>query len=450
MDRYQSALDYLYSFVSYEQKSQWDYNNKSLNLERFQRFLAKLGNPQHQARTLHVAGSDGKGSVCTMLVSVLREMGYKVGQYLSPHLWDIRERIQVDGEWISQEGLANWTFFLKRHIDASTPLPEGYATFFELMTAMAFLHFAQEGVDFAVIETGLGGRLDATNVLHPESTILTHISKEHTVQLGDTLPQIADEKLGIVRPGVPVVIGPQDPDLLPHFKSRLAAHEAQVIYVDEDYQVSSLGVTEEGRRVCVEGGRKAARLFDLALIGRYQMQNVMTALATLDVLENAGRIGPVTDLVLQQAMKKVRWAGRFELWRSAGQAVTIFDVSHTAKGAAALRMALDELYPVPGRVIVFGVLKGKAVREMVQALRREGDRWILTQAPTPRAQDVVEIEKAVGDLFAPGQIVARIAEPSQAYAMARTLVEPSQVVVVTGSIYLVGEVQKGLRKPVLI
>ena len=229
-------------------------------------------------------------------------MGYKTGLYISPHLENIRERIQINGNWISENDFSVLSEYLEEKLAEHPPVQTGYATFFELMTSMAFLYFKRENVDFAVIETGLGGRLDATNVMMPLVTVITHISKEHTAQLGDALEQIADEKLGITRPAVPVIIGHQDQDLLPHFRSRLEYHCPPPVFLDTDYHLNSISLDNHSRHVELWRGNplQEKRVFSLPLLGHYQMQNVATALAALDSLQQEGHLPPIQGFLTSE------------------------------------------------------------------------------------------------------------------------------------------------------
>ncbi|MBD3267352.1 hypothetical protein GF373_11850 [bacterium] len=446
-DPFQDALDYLYSFVSFERQAKWNYNNKSFNLQRYTQFLHHLGQPQNPLQPIHVAGSDGKGSVCTILSHVLHRMGYRVGTYLSPHLEDIRERIRINGEWIPQADFIFWTNFLKEKANELPPLPDGYATFFELMTAMAFLHLRQQNVDFAVIETGLGGRLDATNVMQPLITVITHISMEHTMQLGNTLQQIADEKLGISRPGVPVVIGNQEPELLPHFQSRLENHTAPVIFTDRDYTITHHTAQNFSRTLQVQRKQdKQLRNIQLPLLGQYQIQNALTALAVLDHLQQTNHIPPIPGKELNQHFHQLKWDGRFEIRFRHNHPWLLLDVAHTLKGAQALRASLDELFTDQQRVFVLGCLHGKNIRAIVRALVRPADKIILTQAPTPRGLSIPEMTQHLDDLLAPNQLTAKIASPKAAFDYAKSLLQTNHLLIVTGSIYLVGEIRKTLKE----
>ncbi|MEW6235113.1 MAG: folylpolyglutamate synthase/dihydrofolate synthase family protein [Candidatus Omnitrophota bacterium] len=446
IETYPQAYSFLYSFVSYEHKIGWNYSEKTLNLKRCRQFLQRLGDPQKEIRPIHVAGSDGKGSTCAMISAALQAMGFRVGLFVSPHLEHVRERISINGQWISEEDFARWTEFLRRRMEEMPPFPGGYATFFELLTAMAFLYFREQRIDFSVIETGLGGRLDSTNVMDPLVTAITHISLEHTEQLGDTLEKIADEKLGITRPNVPIVIGSQDAALLPHFQRRLRKQQASVVFTDEGYRAVSL---QNGRRYRtlsiekVESGEK--RIIQIPLFGHYQLQNVLTAIAVLDLMQEEGIVPPLASRTLHRGLRRLHWPGRFEIVRRTGKATVLLDVAHTAKGAASLRLSLDEIFPHKKRTFVIGCLQGKKISEMLESLIRPQDAVILTQAPSPRGETIENILKAI-DRLDWVAIHGRIDNPVDAFRYAEAMTKKNGLLIVTGSLYLVGEIRKSLRE----
>lgn len=444
MKTYQDALHYLYSFVSYERKTNWTYSNNTFNLARFHQLLDRLGNPQDAVMAIHVAGSDGKGSVCQMVATVLQSLGHTTGQYSSPHLQNVRERICINNEWISEQDFTKWTDHLRQTVQDMPPLPEGYATFFELLTAMAFLHFQRERVDFAIVETGLGGRLDATNVIKkPLVTAITRISLEHTDTLGDTLEAIADEKLGITRLDVPSVIGYQDEELIDHFKKRLNKQQAPVVLTDETYRVLSQKTRKRYRTLEIQRliDNPIQRTLRIPLLGHYQVQNTVTALAVLDMLVRENAIPPISAIQLNRGFRRVKWPGRFEIIRRPGEPLMVLDVAHTAKGAAALRLSLDENFPERNRVFLLGFLKGKKAREMVRHLIRPTDKVMLTQAPTPRGMSIEMIQEQTGDLLNAIQHVESVPDPAQAFRQAERMTAKQSILIVAGSLYLVGEIR---------
>ncbi|MGC9327071.1 MAG: bifunctional folylpolyglutamate synthase/dihydrofolate synthase, partial [Candidatus Hinthialibacter sp.] len=319
-----------------------------------------------------------------------------------------------------------------------------YVTFFELLTAMAFLYFQEKQVDFAVVETGMGGRLDSTNVMRPKLSIITHISLEHTEQLGSTLEAIADEKLGITQPGIPVIVGRQEETLTPHFYKRLKNHQAPVVYADEKYRIAASQCGLKYRRLDMEriGGSIQRRRIHIPLFGHYQMENAATALAAIDALHENGVIPLPSPTALDRGFRQVIWPGRFEIFRRKNRSTLVLDAAHTAKGAASLRLSLDEQFLHQKRVFLLGFLQGKKIREMIQSLARPGDSVIFTQAPTPRGSSLDLIRECLSSVDLSRMEVFFIPTPARAFAQAEKIAAPQDVLCVTGSLYLVGDIRQ--------
>lgn len=440
MNTYQECVDYLYSLISYETKPNWSYDNKSFNLDRFQSFLTRLGNPQNHLKIIHVAGSDGKGSTCAMITSVLQHKGYQVGLFTSPHLHSVRERIQINRKWITKEAFVHWTNVLRHELESFSPGQSGFTTFFELITAMGFLYFQQEKVDFAVIETGLGGRLDATNVGNPILCVITHISMEHADKLGDTLEKIADEKLGIVRDQTPVVIGHQDDHLLPHFYQRLNGHSSQTVFVDNSYSLLLSRIVDHQREIVFQTETESVKVMS-PLLGYYQVQNVMTVHAAINTLAQK-YIHPVSIQDFQYGIQHTRWDGRFEVIPYHSIPV-VLDIAHTVKGAIALKQSVMEVYPKQKLIFVLGFLKDKNYQEMMKELCTPDDNIILTVPPTPRALEMDELQK-VCTCFDNKMSFHFIENVDHAFEQALKLAHHDSVVIVAGSLYLVSAVRSRL------
>ncbi len=441
MKTFQDALDYLYSFVSYEKNTNWKYTAQTLNLERFRTFLHSIGHPQQRLKAIHAAGSDGKGSVCAMVASVLQHLGYRVGLYTSPHLHSIRERIAINNEWIPEEEFIRLTRHLR---EAHEQLPlnsKGYATFFELLTAMAFLYFDEQNVDFAVIETGLGGRLDATNVMNPVVTVITHISLEHTDKLGKTLQAISNEKLGITRPHVPIVIAPQVDEVESHIRNQTQTHKSKRIFVQERYHLLGSSWGRRYRRIAYTKPphKKVIHIF-LPMPGEYQINNALTAVATLETLHEVQPLLCFNPTAIAQGLKQTRWPGRFEIIAPKNQAKIILDVAHTELGAIAVRRSLDQLFPKRQRIFVLGFLQDKNIRGIYQELVRQQDQTVITVAPSERGASLGMIQEAI----VPANAVAAIENPKEAFYKARQLAGKSHIIIVTGSLYLVGEIRNAI------
>lgn len=394
----------------------------SFGLERTEAFLALLGDPHKRIRTIHVAGTNGKGSVVATLYALLRAKGLRVGRYTSPHLVDFRERIVVDDRQISEEEVVS---FLARWADDTARLA---ATFFEITTAMAFMHFADMSVDVAVIETGLGGRLDATNVIHPLVTGITSVGIDHTEYLGRTVAAIATEKGGIFKANVPAVCG-MVPDAARRSLVRAAelANVSKLQFVADTHAVLDVAVTANGTEFTITDGASTHRL-RTGLIGAEQAANACVALF---MLRDAGAPFSCTTDEAREILPRVRLAGRFDQIGN-----LIFDVAHNPDSMHAFVRTLNAVHPQTPVVAILGVLKDKDWRAIMGALAGAVDHIILTapsSAPPNRAWDL-----AAAQAFAESRGWSVSANPSLGGAIDRGLAE-WKTVVVTGSFHTVGD-----------
>ena len=411
--RYRAALDYLFDRTTGKSK---------LGLERTAAFLRELGNPHERLRSLHVAGTNGKGSVCATMETVLRAKGLRVGKYTSPHLVDFRERFLVDGRRVDEEYIVD---FIARW----TPTVERIgATFFEATTAMAFDLFATENVDVAVIETGLGGRLDSTNVIQPLVAGVTSIGIDHVEYLGETREEIAAEKAGIFKRDVPAVIGERD-DAIRELLARLAREHgaSAVLDVDSHADPQNVRVTTEGTAfaVSVAGERGEVRT---GLTGAHQASNTSLALLMLNA---AGGALSTSLQVAREALPSVRLPGRFQRVDQ-----FIFDVAHNPDGATVLAATVSAVRPPSPIAVVLCVLTDKDWRGVMTTLSKVVDLFVLTNAPTApssRAWDLTEAAR-----FAAEHRWSVEAEPDFDTAIRRAT-EQARTVLVTGSFHTVGD-----------
>lgn len=412
---YRAALDFLFARTTGKTK---------VGLERTRALLAALGDPHLRVPALHVAGTNGKGSVCATLEALLRQRGLRVGKYTSPHLVDFRERIVVDGQPIAEAEVAAW-------VERWTPECERVgATFFEATTVMAFDHFAAAGADVAVIETGLGGRLDSTNVIErPLAAGVTSIGIDHTEYLGDTKEAIAAEKAGIFKPGCPAVIGESDDPAVRELLARLAAERgaSPVRVVARESEVADVAVGGWGTRFTLRrAGRRVALLTPLA--GVHQATNAAVAVAMLDA---AGAPYAPSDAELEAGLPDVSLAGRFQ---RVGRFV--FDVAHNPDGAAVLARTLAGVKPERPIVVLLTVLADKDWRGMMRELAPVADRFVLTQAPTAPASRAWHAEEALA--YARERGWDAVLDPDFDAALARASREGATVLV-TGSFHTVGD-----------
>jgi dihydrofolate synthase/folylpolyglutamate synthase len=425
---YQQTLDYIYSFVDYGLKSRYKYSPETFDLTRMRTLLARLGDPQRRMPAVHVAGTKGKGSVSAMTASILRRAGYRTGLYTSPHLHDFCERIQLDGEPISHDALAALTTDLRPLFDS---LP-GITTF-EITTALAHEWFARKSVGIAVVEVGLGGRLDATNVLYPNVCALTSISYDHTQLLGRTLPEIAEEKAGIIKPGVPVVSAPQRLEVLE--KIRMIARErgARLRVIGRDWQFERDGFSFAGQRFAINSEVVARRDFELPLLGAHQVENASVAVAIIEELRGQGFTIP--DEALHEGLALVNWPGRFEVVRR-GTKTIVLDCAHNRDSMARLVATMREMFPDRRPALIFGSSDDKDVSGMLAEVLPLASRVIVTRADHPRASRPEQLLEAIQTNTV--ALSANLAH-TVSQAVADALQDSAPVVLITGSIFLVAE-----------
>jgi dihydrofolate synthase/folylpolyglutamate synthase len=410
--------------------------------------LSALDNPERRFPGVLIAGTNGKGSTAATLESILRASGLRTGLYTSPHLARINERIQISGEQVSDDdfvllhGLVDRT---AERLVSESDLP-WHPSFFEMLTAMAFEHFARRKVDLAVLEVGMGGRLDATNVIEPRVSVITDISLDHQKFLGKTVAEIAGEKAGIIRAGGVVVALPQQPqanDVIGNTILELGARAVNAVpYVPPVSPASSPYVAASVRKGTVSRyplqvmGKEI--LVETPLIGRHQLRNVALAIAAAEEL---GRQGfPVTAASIERGIRETHWPGRFQVEpATSGAPEYVFDVAHNPAGAWALRSTLSAAYPDRSLTFIFGAMRDKAIGEMAEILFPMAERVIATRADNPRAAMPEEIREAASRTSTE---VEEAGDVAAAIALAQTTAQPDSVVVITGSIYIVGEAMR--------
>lgn len=435
-DTYAEAMDWLFGATDYEKMRRVRYNADTFSLDRMRALLARLGSPQSGLAAVHVAGTKGKGSTAAMVHAIARAAGLRAGLYTSPHLVDIRERIRVDDADIAPADLAALVRDVRPHVEALRAAGDA-PTFFEIFTALAFLHFARAGVDLAVVEVGLGGRLDATNVLTPHVAVVTAISMDHTAQLGGNLAAIAGEKAGIIKPGVPVVSQPQPPEAMAVIERACSDAGAPLVVVGRDVAYEWEPDEQDGRRgihLVVRTPHAVYGSIFVPLMGGHQAVNAAAAVAA------AEHVGPLaarlTPVVVRAGLRGLRWPGRMEIL--AGRPEVVADGAHNRASMERLMEALARHYPGRPAVIVFGSAADKDLGGMLDVLARVRPAGVVfTQSSNPRAADPADLAARYA---ACGGARATVApEVSAALAAARAAAGKGGLVVVCGSLYLVGE-----------
>ncbi len=424
MTRYTDALKWLYGLES---------RGIKLGLDRMTAAAAARGNPERGLSFVHVAGSNGKGSVTTMVASILRSAGYKTGQFASPHLQRYVERIRIDGRPISESEAAS------RLTDLRDDERLSELSFFEYTTLMAFEAFRDASCDIVVLEVGLGGRLDSTNIVVPKVCVITNISLEHQAILGDTLPKIAREKAGILKPGVPCIVGSRNTHVRRTISRRARDVEAPLRMIDRDFEARW-----RGKLVDARVGDRHWEGLRVGLHGRYQRDNAACALAAVAELDDRGF--PVSDADIRRGLGRVKWPGRLEHVAACdGRPAFLFDGAHNAAGCQTLASYLETL-DFPGRVVaLFGAMRDKDHRLMLGSLGRVVDRFVYTAPSLARAANpsrLAELRK--------GSVARSVRD---GLSRATRAAGPDGLVVVAGSIFLVAEVRAlvlGVRTDPLI
>lgn len=435
---YQAALDYIFNYVDYERRRSVPYTETAWDLERMRRALHALGDPHLGLRYVHIAGSKGKGSTAANVDSILRASGLRTGFYTSPHLHTFRERIRIDGQLIAQADVVRLLAQCRPAIEAVPGI-----TTFEIMTLLALLHFAQQAVDWVVLEVGLGGRLDATNVVTPAVSVITPISYEHTALLGDTLDLIAREKAGIIKPGVPVVVAPQHAEALVAIEEIAARQQAPLVLAGRDWTWRSIVDSVAGQTFAVQSASSPWDEAHLAalhtpLLGAHQLANATTAIAACAQLARQG--APITDASLQTGLAQVLWPGRLELLTPPPltRPTVVLDSAHNDASARLLRAALAHYFPGQPLRLVLGVSNDKDAAGILAELLPGAERLLLTRSRHPRAADPGELA-AVAARYLPAGRIEVVATTPAALARALEQAEPDAVICLTGSLFIAGE-----------
>lgn len=434
---YRSALNYLNTLTNYERSGMDQYTARRMNLTRTSKLLAALGNPHRSFRSAHVAGTKGKGSTCAMLAAMLGACGYKVGLYTSPHIMDVRERILVDGEMIPQTAFGKAVAVV---VNAAKKAKLTDLTFFEVMTAAAFHHFAKSGIEIAVVETGLGGRLDCTNVIHPDVVGITSISYDHMQQLGNTLVEIAREKTGVIKKGIPVVSAPQRPEVRETIRAAAEAMHAPLRMANEDsdfsYRFEFSRAVGRHTRICLTTPTSRFEHLHVPLLGEHQAMNCGVALNMLDQLK--GRGFTIDDQKAMAGLAEVKLAGRMEIIHEDPR--ILVDGAHNASSIDALMRAIGQNIPYDSMVVVFGCQRNKDIQGMIRRIQLGADKIVFTRSSSAQAADPHDLAAEYNEVS--GKI-AQVAETlPEAVRIAQCAVSKGDLICITGSFYLVGDAKR--------
>jgi len=428
---YQQAIDYINGYTDYE-KIGMPHDPAFYDLRRVDELLSTLGDPPKRAASVHITGTNGKGSSAMMVAYALAASGYRTGLYTSPHLHSWRERIRLDGELISEAELARLVTELKPYVEAVNERASyGQLTTFEFLTSMAFAYFGQKKVDFQVLEVGMGGKFDATSVITPVVAIITTVGLDHTDVLGDTVAEIAAEKCGIIKPGITVVVSPQPPEAAEVIRQSCAERGAKLRTVGKDITWRNISHDLDGQRLEVKGRKGNYELF-IPLLGEHQMVNAATAVAALEVLIEKGFDVPSTSIA--EGFSRVEWPGRFQLLNR--RPLLLVDGAHNIDAARGLRRSIENYLDFERAILVMGASGDKNIAAVIAELAPIFDEVIVTRSRHPRAMAPALLAAE----FSRHGKKARIAEDvPAALSQALSRAGENDLICLAGSLFIAGE-----------
>ena len=423
---YEEAMEYLQNLTKF---------GINFGLERIIELLRRLGDPQRRIKVIHVGGTNGKGSVTAILAGVLQSSGYRVGTFTSPHLHSYTERFRINGVEIEPNQMAKLITHLRPHMETMVQDGFEHPTEFEVSTALAFCYFAEEAVDYLVLEVGLGGAIDSTNVVHPLLSVITNVAMDHMDYLGDTVSDIARVKAGIIKPGAPVVTASDNPEVLAIIKEACRAKGCTLIQVGRDVTWAYGEHSLRGQYFDYRGLKWHFKKLWLPLLGRHQVVNAATALAALEVLVGLGV--HMEESTLRDGLSKIVWPARLELLGNKPQ--VLIDGAHNYEGARSLRLALDAYFPDRDIVMVLGMLGDKERVRVVAELAPRAKSVIITKPNSPRAGEWRQLAKMARRYVSEVDTVESI--PDAVLAGIKRAGE-GDLVCITGSLYMVAEARE--------
>ena len=414
---YQQSLDYLYGLEKY---------GMIFGLTQVERILDAIGRPHEEIQAIHLGGTNGKGSTAAMMASILQREGYRVGLYTSPHLMRFTERIKINGEEIREEEVASLTGWMRERIEAAGIA--GPFTFFDFTTAMALLYFCQKRVDVAVLEVGLGGRLDSTNVVKPLLAIVTKVTKDHEAILGKSILKIVGEKASIIKEGRPFLTAATQPQVLRLFSKVCAEKGTPCFRVGRDFRYAR----RDEREFDYKGLHRTLWSVQLNLWGLHQIVNATTALGAMEILEDLGY--PVSIDAMVEGLKEVNWPGRLEVISTSPNVV--LDGAHNPAGAIALRESLEREFKYRHLILLIGIMKDKDAGSILQTLAPLADHIILSRPHADRASTPASLLTVLGQNGKSAEIVEDLGE---AIGKGLSIMDREDLLCITGSLYTVGE-----------
>ncbi len=435
---YNQSLKYLNQFINYESRNIYKYNDETFSLRRFRYLLEQLGSPEKNLKIIHVAGSNGKGSVCAYLSSLSSDFGLKAGLFISPHLFDVRERIQLNGNLISKKDFSFIISKVALVIDKDKKeYPKIFSTYFEILLASALLYFQMKKTDVAILECGLGGRLDATNVVQSKISVITSISLEHTDKLGGTIAEIAFEKAGIIKKNTPIVCSVQNRQAFKVISNIAENLNAPFIIPREDFEKNGLSIKKNQyvMRICKLNSKNYIDI-NLPILGIKQPDNIMTAISAFCIFNKIS----IQDIVgkysnkLKSGIENTKWFGRFQLIKYGAHSV-ILDIAHNPESASVLRKNINKYFPDKTVIFIFGSLLDKKPLKMLKSLIDCRDYLDIVPIKSPRAMSVEKISDIASKLDINYASFNNLEDAIRKAFQT----SPKSIICVTGSLYLVGE-----------
>ena len=439
---YKQAKEFLLQTTDYEKLTQYKYDSSSFDLKRMEEMMAFVGNPHKKRRCVHITGTKGKGSTSIIIASILKELGLKTGLFTSPHLIYLEERMKVNDRMISQKMFVELINRLKPYVDRiMLKNPTLMPTFFEIVTAIAFLYFERKKVDISVLEVGMGGRLDSTNIILPEISVITPVSYDHTDRLGHTLDRIAYEKAGIIKEGVPVISSAQEPEPLSVISKTCKEKNARLYLVGKDIRINNIKVTKRngfyGTEYEIRTWRNIYKNIFLPLVGRHQVENCATAIGALDVLAENGIIETNNENIIN-ALAKVKCPARIEVISESP--LIVLDTAHTVSSMKILRESIKENFSFKKLIVVIGLSADKDIEGILKEIAFVADDLILTRTGNPREAEPEKMAVTAKRFYRKNPMV--IEDIDEALKEAKRIAEKDDLICITGSFFLAGKLKK--------
>ena len=439
---YKQAEEFLLQTIDYEKLTQYKYDTSTFDLKRMEEMMCSVGDPHTKRKTIHITGTKGKGSTAIIVSSILSRLGLKTGLFTSPHLTYLGERMKVNDKTISQETFVQLMNMLKPYIDkitAETPIL--MPTFFEIVTAIAFLYFEREKTDISVMEVGMGGRLDSTNIILPEVSVITPVGYDHTDRLGKTLDKIAFEKAGIIKEDIPVISSIQEPDALAVISKTCNEKRSLLYLVGQDILIYDIKVAQRngiyGTECVIETWRNRYKNIFLPLVGRHQVENCAAAIGSLEVLAGKGVIKIDNELIVN-ALADIRCPARIEVISE--EPLTIVDTAHTVASMKILRESIKESFSFRKLVLVIGLSSDKDIEGVLKEIVSISNDLIFTRTGNPREADPEQMA-VIAKRFSQNNLMV-IEDIDEAMEEAKEIANADDLICITGSFFLAGKVKE--------